>query len=223
MNTKNPLEQLLYPPSIEQIKSKQPTHKYEYGMFISINNHKQISGDILLRLPSYYKTLIHAICDKKIGREDITYTKRRPPQEVIADLVAEKKLIVVAAIHDYHRKNYYGVGSTKNFDYQHSHLYVFGAHHYLPSDPEQLKIKEDWICDKFRRHAKPPRYRSKPIKIDPVGRGIYCFTDAVTPTNLYQYLLTADPNSNKKTLLNYISNNRHNPKIQYPISYLYQK
>ena len=223
MNTKNPLEQLLYPPSLEEVKTRKSTHKYEYGMLISINNHRQLSADILLRLPHYYQTLIHTICGNKIGRTDITATRKRPPQEVIADLVAQKKLIVVAGIHDYHRKNYYDTGSSKNFDYQHSHLYVYGAHHYLPRDPEQLKNKEDLICANFKRHAKPPRYRSQPTQIDPVGRGINCFTDAITPSNLYDYFLTADPKVTKRNLLHYISNNRHNPTLQYPITYLYQK
>lgn len=192
-------------------------------MFISINNHKQTGGDILLRLPYYYQTLVRAICGNKIGRTDITATRKRPSQEVIADLVAQKKLIVVAGIHDYHRKNYYDTGSSKNFDYQHSHLYVYGAHHYLPSDLEQLKSKEDLICANFRRHAKPPRYRSQPTHIDPVGRGIHRFTGEVLPTNLYQHLLTADAKSTKRNVLHYIANNRHNPTLQYPITYLYQK
>ncbi|MAW05640.1 MAG: hypothetical protein CL918_03750 [Deltaproteobacteria bacterium] len=44
MKTLNPLEQLLYTPSLEQTRT-QHNHPYEKGMFISINNHKTDSLD----------------------------------------------------------------------------------------------------------------------------------------------------------------------------------
>ena len=226
MKAQNPLEQLLYPPSAAETQLPKINHYYENGMFISINNHKSDASTLIQQYQRQYQTLIHSICGKKIGRESIKHIKgKTPSQQVIADLVARKKLIVVAGIHDY-RKKYlcktYDKGSTRNYDYQHSHFYVYGAHHYLPEQGAELEETEKKICRNLQRYTNTTNKRYCLIKVTSVGNGIYRHSDSVTPTTLYDYLLTGTPNSVKRTLLSYIASNRHNPSTQYPLSYLYE-
>ncbi len=221
MKIQNPLEQLLYPPTIDQTIKPELIFHYEKGMFISINNNKTDAGKLIQQYPRQYQTLIHAICGRSISRENIRHTQKLPSRELIADLVAEKKLLVVSGIHDYKRQDGRG-GSKRNYDYQHTHFYVYGAHHYLPAKGAELEAAEKKICRNLQRYTNTTNKRYCLIKVAAVGNGIYRHSDGVTPTTLYDYLLTASPEASKRTLLSYIASNRHNPSIQYPISYLYE-
>ncbi len=221
MKNTNPLEQLLYPSAIEQTTKAELNHHYENGMFISINNNKTDVAALIQQYPRQYQTLIHSICGRSISRKNIRHTTRLPSRELIADLVAEKKLLLVSGIHDYRRQDGRG-GSKRNYDYQHTHLYVYGAHHYLPANGAGLEAAEKKIRRNLQRYTNTTNKRYCLIEVAPVGRGIYRYSDSVTPTNLYDYLLTASPEASKRTLLSYIASNRHNSSIQYPISYLYE-
>ena len=222
MRTSNPLELLLYPSTIEQTSKQEQEHPYQNGMFISINNHKTDAGKIIQQFPRQYQTLIHSVCNRKISREDIRVTKNLPPAYKISNLVASKKLIVVGGIHDYKQQDKYGNGSRTNFYHQHTHLYVYGVHHFLPINKELLEDAEKQICQNFQRYTGTSNKRYCLVKVAPVGTGIHRFTDMVTPNNIYEYLLTANPAGQQKSLLHYIANNRHNPSIQYPLHYLYE-
>jgi hypothetical protein len=221
MKNQNPLEQLLYPSTIEQTIKPELNHPYEKGIFISINNNKTDAATLIQQYPRQYQTLIHSICGRSISRENIRHSKKLPSRELIADLVAEKKLLVVSGIHDYKRKDGRG-GSKRNYDYQHTHFYVYGAHHYLPAKGAELEAAEKKICRNLQRYTNTTNKRYCLIKVASVGNGIYRHSDSVTPTTLYDYLLTASPQASKRTLLSYIASNRHNPSIPYPISYLYE-
>ena len=221
MKNLNPLEQLLYPPAIEQTINSELNHPYEKGMFISINNNKTDTAALIQQYPRQYETLIHSICGRSISRGNIRHSRRLPSRELIADLVAEKKLLVVAGIHDYKKQDRRG-GSKRNYDYQHTHFYVYGAHHYLPKEGAELVAAEKKICRNFQRYTNTTNKRYRLVEVASVGNGIYRYSDSVTPTTLYEYLLAASPDASKRTLLSYIANNRHNPSVQYPISYLYE-
>ena len=221
MKIANPLEQLLYPSSIQDTRKPDLQHPYEKGMFISINNHKTDAAGLIQQYPRQYQSIIASICNRKISREQIRHTKKLPSRELVADLVAEKKLLVVAGIHDYKRHDGRG-GSKTNYDYQHTHFYVYGIHHYLPSERAALEKVEKQICRNLQRYTNTTNKKYCLIHITPVGVGAYRFSDRVTPTTLYDYLLTISPEQGKKTLLSYIAKNRHNPDIQYPISYLHE-
>lgn len=47
MKATNPLEQLLYPSTIEQTIKPETIHQYERDMFISINNNKTDSATLI--------------------------------------------------------------------------------------------------------------------------------------------------------------------------------
>jgi len=221
MKTQNPLEKLLYPPSAVETQLPEINHHYEKGMFISIHNHKSDAAPLIQQYPRQYQTLIHSICGRSISRENIRYSRKLPARDLIADLVAEKKLLVVSGIHDYKRQDGRG-GSKRNYDYQHTHFYVYGAHHYLPERGAELEEAEKKICRNLQRYTNTTNKRYCLIKVTSVGNGIYRHSDSITPTTLYDYLLTGTPNSDKRTLLSYIASNRHNPSTQYPLSSLYE-
>lgn len=220
MKTQNPLEKLLYPPSAAETQLPEINHHYEKGMFVSINNHKSDAATLIQQYPRQYQTLIHSICGRSISR-NIRHSRKLPSRDLITDLVKEKKLLVVSGIHDYKRQDGRG-GSKRNYDYQHTHFYVYGTHHYLPERGAELEEAEKKICRNLQRYTNTTNKRYCLIKVTSVGNGIYRHSDSITPTTLYDYLLTGTPNSDKRTLLSYIASNRHNPSTQYPLSFLYE-
>ena len=90
MKPANPLEQLLYPSSIQDTIKPEIEHPYEKGMFISINNHKTDAAGLIQQYPRQYQSIIASICNRKISREQIRHTKKLPSRELVADLVARQ-------------------------------------------------------------------------------------------------------------------------------------
>jgi hypothetical protein len=224
MESSNPLELLLYSPTVEQTKTQSIEHEYERGMFISINNHKLISADLYQGFKERYGSIMYGLLGHNIAPSTIKVCYGRlPKRQIIMDLVAKKKVLVVAGIHDYKPTDQGGRGSRWNYEYQHSHFYVYGAHHYLPKDPAELLDKIDHLERLLQRgsNIKGASYKVNTIK--PVGRGKYLFSDPVTPTTLYDYLQSPLSNPDKQNCINYIAYNANNPNNQYPLTYLYQE
>jgi len=224
MKSSNPLELLLYSTAVEQTKTQLTEHEYERGMFISINNHKLISADLYQGFKEQYRTLMYGLLGHNISPSTIRISYGKlPKRQVIMDLVAKKKVLLVAGIHDYKPTDQGGRGSRWNYEYQHSHFYIYGAHHYLPKDPAELKDKIDHLERLLQRgsNIKGASYKVNTIK--PVGRGKYFFSDPVTPTTLYDYLQSPLNDPQKQNVINYISHNASNPSNQYPLTYLYQE
>lgn len=224
MKSSNPLELLLYSPAVEQTRNQLIEHEYEKGMFISINNHKLISADLYQGFKKQYQSIMFGLTGSNISRETIKVSYGRlPKRQVIMDLVAKKKVLLVAGIHDYKPTDQGGRGSRWNYEYQHSHFYIYGAHHYLPKDPAELKDKIDHLERLLQRgsNIKGASYKVNTIK--PVGRGKYVFSDPVTPTTLYEYLQSPLSSPEKQNCINYIAYNANNPNNHYPLTYLYQE
>lgn len=224
MKSSNPLELLLYSPTVEQTKTQSIEHEYERGMFISINNHKLISADLYQGFKENYRSVMYGLLGCNIRPDSVKVSYGRlPKRQVIMDLVAKKKVLAVAGIHDYKPTDQGGRGSRWNYEYQHSHFYIYGAHHYLPKDPAELLDKIDHLERLLQRgsNIKGASYKVNTIK--PVGRGKYLFSDPVTPTTLYDYLQSPLSNPDKQNCINYIAYNANNPNNQYPLTYLYQE
>jgi hypothetical protein len=218
------LELLLYSSTVEQTKTQSIEHEYERGMFISINNHKLISADLYQGFKERYGSIMYGLLGHNIAPSTIKVCYGRlPKRQIIMDLVAKKKVLLVAGIHDYKPTDQGGRGSRWNYEYQHSHFYIYGAHHYLPKDPAELQDKIDHLERLLQRgsNIKGASYRVNTIK--PVGRGKYLFSDPVTPTTLYDYLQSPLSNPEKQNCINYIAYNANNPSNQYPLTFLYQE
>ena len=219
----NPLEKLLYPPSIEQTKV-QNNHPYERGMFISINNHKTVSGKLFTLFSRQYQTLFLCLTGINISRESIKVSAGRlPSRKTIMDLIHKKRLLMVAGIHDYKPLDQRGRGSRKNYEYQHTHFYVYGTHFYLPEEEKKLRDKEDHLERLLKRYTNTTNLKHRLIKVSPVGTGKYFYSDQVTPSNLYEYIQSPREDPSRKNVINYISNNKNNPSNQYPLTYIYQE
>ncbi len=232
-NDKNALEKLLYPPQRVTIADKkltslsstntQSTTSYENGMLISISNHKTYWEDLVKQYKRQYQTIILSLTGKKISRDDICKTVGIPKRKTISDIVYNKIPIVVAGIHDYHISSEYGKGSYRNYQYQHTHFYVYNTHHYLPTDKKELGVRIRKLEKQLLRYTNSKNGRRDVVRISPVGVGTYCYTDNVKPTDLYDYLMTPKTSPEKSNLINYISFNRHQPELQYPINSIYYR
>ena len=219
----NALELLLYPPTIEQTRT-QHNHPYERGMFISINNHKTDSGKLFTLFSKQYQTLYYGLTGNNISRESIKVSAGKlPSRKTIMDLIYKKRLLLVAGIHDYKPLDKRGRGSRNNYEYQHTHFYVYGTHFYLPEEEKQLRDKEDHLARLLQRNTNTTNQRHRLIKVSPVGTGKYFYNDQVTPSNLYEYLQSPRVDPSRKNVINYISNNKNNPSNQYPLTYIYHE
>ena len=223
MKTLNPLEQLLYTPTLEQTKT-QYNHPYERGMFISINNHRTNSGKLFTLFSKQYQTLFYGLTGINISRNSIKVSAGRlPHRKIIMDLISKKRLLLVAGIHDYKPLDKRGRGSRRNYEYQHTHFYAYGTHFYLPEEERALRDKEDHLARLLQRNTNTTNQRHRIVKVSPVGTGKYLYTDQVTPSNLYEYLQSPREDPSRKNVINYISNNKNNPSNQYPLTYIYQE
>tara|TARA_B100000073_G_C23736271_1_gene572263 strand:+ start:303 stop:977 length:675 start_codon:yes stop_codon:yes gene_type:complete len=223
MKTINALESLLYPSTAENTRT-QVNHPYSKGMFISINNHKCTSGDLFSLYAKQYQTLVYGLTRENISRECIKVSAGRlPRRDVVMDLVNKKYLLVVAGIHDYKPLDKRGRGSRRNYEYQHTHFYVYGSHHYLPSNESALRDKEDHLARLLQRNTNTTNQKHRLIKILPVGTGKYLYSDRVTPTSLYEYLQSPTTDPSRQNVINYIARNKNNPTVQYPLTYIYQE
>ena len=137
------------------------------------------------------------------------------------DVIAKKNLLKVAGIHNYDQfNNKTFSGSYAHYGYQHLHLYVYGAHHYL--DPKNPNIKLNYLKSNYLNRYLGKEWSkrdTKDIDIRPVGIGKYLYTEAITPTSLYDYLMTPYEEPLKECCINYIADSQ---KQQYPLSYLYR-
>ena len=89
----NLLEELLYQSSPSNISRK----KYDRGLFVSINNHKQGNDDLYASIKKQYQSLMYALTGKNISRDAIRVTDKLPQQKVILDCLAEKNVFAAAA------------------------------------------------------------------------------------------------------------------------------
>ena len=107
--------------------------RFDRGMFISINNHKQGNDDLYGSLKKQYQSLIYALTGSNPSRDQIKVTDKLPAQRTILQLMAKKRVVVAAALHTYDAYNQKtGRGSRYNFGgYNHLHFYAFGLHHLM--------------------------------------------------------------------------------------------
>jgi hypothetical protein len=223
MKVINALELLLYPSTVEETKT-QYSHPYEKGMFVSINNHKCDSGMLFTLYPKQYQTIVYGLTGTNISRESIKVSAGRlPSRKTIMDLISKKRMLLVAGIHDYKPLDKRGRGSRTNYEYQHTHFYVYGTHLYLPEEKHELQNKEDHLARLLQRNTNTTNQRHRLIKISPVGTGKYFYNDQVSATSLYDYLQSPSLYPSKKNVINYIANNKNNPTNQYPLTYIYQE
>ncbi len=219
----NKLEELLYSADDISKNTINITHPYERGMLISISNYSTYWEDIRRNYKKQYQSIIKVLTGKKISRDDIHQTDKLPKRQTISNLIYYKLPIVVGAIHDNKQDDVYGGTSSRYKQYQHSHFYIYNTHHYLPDKLNELNNKLSKLKSYLLRYTNSKYGKKGTVHISPVGTGKYSYNDVITPTNLYEYLSLPETEPTKPSVINYIKENRHNPLVNYPLTFIYYR
>jgi len=220
-DTKNALEQLLGIPSIGNVKR----NRFDRGLFVSINNHKQGSDDLYATIKKQYQSLVYALTGKNISRDEIKVTDKLPQQQVLLDCLAAKKVFVAAALHSYNAYDVRtGRGSRYNFGgYSHLHFYAYGVEQHMHQHTGGCDAAVDHIRKCLFRHNNfASATNQKNIVIKEVGAGKYQYDDVVSPTTLHQYLSLPRTNPAKQCVINYMAGTLDGYATN-PIIYVYQR
>ena len=198
--------------------------RFDRGMFISINNHKQGNDDLYGSLKKQYQSLLYALTGCNTSRDQIKVTDKLPAQKTILQVLAKKRVVVAAAFHSYdayNQKN--GRGSKYNFfGYNHLHFYAFGLHHLMKAHDGGVDGAVEHIKHCLYRHNRfANATQSNNIDIREVGVGKYQYNDVVTPTTLLDYLSLPRTNPAKDCVINYMAGTANN-EVTNPILYVYQ-
>ncbi len=219
--TNNGLEALLYADAPSQIPK---VERYERGMFISINNHKQGNDDLYGTIKKQYQSLLYALTGDNVSRDAIRVTDKLPTQNTILHLMAKQRVVVAAAFHSYNAYNQMsGRGSSYNYGgYNHLHLYAYGLHHQMQrhNGGVDAAVKHIKGC-LFRHNRFADAKNKKNIDIREVGVGKYLYNDVVSPTTLLEYLSLPRSNPAKECVINYMAGTLDNGGVN-PILYVYQ-
>ena len=193
-------------------------------MLISISNNQLHHNEIVKEFKELYISFLVALTGKKISKWDVRqmqggWQKDRvkiPTSENLLSLVNNKTPVMLCGIHNYKKDDI----KSRGKEYCHSHFYVYNAHHYLPTNPAELRDIEDKIERHLTRYTNLRKRLQGTIRITPVAYSKK-YTDKVSPLTLHDYLLSPITNPHEDNLINYIANNRHLPSIQYPLSFIY--
>lgn len=190
------------------------------GMFITIRNRNCSYSTIVSEFKELYISLILALTDNKVRKNDVKQEEGKwkgeritlPSRQKLLSILNNKTPILIGGVHNYAKDD----PRSKGLEYSHSHFYAYNLHHYIPSNPRLMMDMRQHIMKKLSRYAKtnrPKKYHNL-IDITPVD-------DYVIHTELYDYLRSFITHPEKKSIINYISNNKHLPSIQYPLSLIY--
>lgn len=223
----NILEKMLYEGlDVSSTALPDNQHRCSRGLFLSISNHKQGTDTLYQSLKKQYKSIVYALTGENISMDCIkSFSGAVPSRRRIMDLVAAKKIIMVAGIHHYNRfDNRTARGSRANFDYQHLHFYLYGCHHYICDDEKSIADALDYLPRVLCRHNNfVSGAKSKRIDVKVVGAGKYVFNDVVNASCLYDYLALPTTEPSKQCVINYIADTIAYDGNKYPLTFIYQE
>ena len=220
----NPIKEW-YETNTQTLQSNNVKGKYEKGMLISISNNHLYHNELVKDFKELYISFLIALTGKKISKWDVRQLQggwegdrvKLPTREGLLKLIANKTPVMLCGVHNYKKDDIRSRGK----EYCHSHFYVYNADCYLPTNPVELRDKEDKIERHLGRYTNLRKRVQGIIRITPVGTGVYQYTDKVSPTTLYEYLQSPITSPQENNVINYIANNRHLPQVQYPLTFIY--
>ena len=206
--------------------------KYERGMMITIRNNNWHYEDIHPLFRRLYVSVIKAIkgADYDFSKWNVTQLKGEhrgdrialPSRNEILRLCAEEIPIMLCGVHNYRLDDI----RSKGKEFCHSHFYIYNIHQHLPTTPIELAQVENQIENNLLRYSNMKNIKKRVqgvVKLTEIGIGKYQYSDAVTPLKLYDYLKSPDRMTQFENVINYIANNRHNKKLQFPLFTIYSK
>ena len=220
----NPIKEW-YETNTQTLQSNNVKGKYEKGMLISISNNHLYHNELVKDFKELYISLLVALTGKKITKWDVRQMQggwerdrvKLPTREGLLRLISNKTPVMLCGVHNYKKDDIRSRGK----EYCHSHFYIYNADCYLPTNPVELRDKEDKIERHLARYTNLRKRVQGIIRITPVGTGVYQYTDNVSPTTLYEYLQSPITSPQENNVINYIANNRHLPQVQYPLTFIY--
>ena len=220
----NPIKEW-YEINTKSLQSTNDKGKYKKGMLISISNNHLYHNELVKDFKELYISLLVALTGKKITKWDVRQMQggwerdrvKLPTREGLLKLIANKTPVMLCGVHNYKKDDIRSRGK----EYCHSHFYIYNADCYLPTNPVELRDKEDKIERHLGRYTNLRKRVQGIIRITPVGTGVYQYTDKVSPTTLYEYLQSPITSPQENNVINYIANNRHLPQVQYPLTFIY--
>lgn len=201
----NALEKQLYGGALVTPQERQ---RFDRGMFISINNHKQATDVLVGSLKKQYQSILYALTNENISRDAIKVTGNLPKQEVLLDVIAAKRIVIAAVIHSYDAyNNRTGRGSFCNYGgYNHLHFFVFGVDGLLKEHSGGVDAGVEHLRRVLCRQNKFAKIADNDnIDIREVGVGKYQNNDVISPTTLHQYLSLPQSNPSKECTINYMA------------------
>ena len=194
--------------------TKANINPYIRGMFISISNHKKNHYDIEKTFRKQYQSVLKAV-GIKVGGDDIHKQKGLPIRATINGLIEKGIPIAIAGIHDYENED-----KDDGITYQHTHLLIYNIHHFLPNDKKQLANCIKRVRATLGRYV-GKKFRRDGVDVRPVGTYKHYTNEQFDDDSFYDYLHNPSNSPNQDCLINYIKKNRHNPDVNYPLTYLY--
>ena len=194
--------------------TKASINPYIRGMFISISNHKKSHYDIEKTFRKQYKSVLKAV-GIKVGGDDIHKQKGLPIRATINGLIEKGIPIAIAGIHDYENED-----KDDGITYQHTHLLIYNIHHFLPNDKKKLASCIKRVRATLGRYV-GKKFRRDGVDVRPVGTYKHYTNEQFDDDSFYDYLHNPSNSPNRDCLINYITKNRHNPDVLYPLTYLY--
>ena len=77
---------------VKELPRSSDRERFDRGMFISINNHKQGNDDLYGSLKKQYQSLLYALTGSNTSRDQIKVTGKLPAQRTILQLMAKREL-----------------------------------------------------------------------------------------------------------------------------------
>ena len=222
----NPIQDWYESNSVSR-RSSEKVRKYENGMLISISNNGCYYETLFKTFKETYISIVKALKgqDYNISKWDVRQLKgdwdgdriKLPSREELLRVCANETPILICGVHNYKKDDI----RSKGKEYSHSHLYLYNIHYHLPSTPIELRNMEGKIEAHLQRYTNIRKRVQGVIRITEVGVGKHHYTDNISPLELYDYLHSPISRPHQENIINYISNNRHLPSIQYPLTTVY--
>ncbi len=194
--------------------TKANINPYIRGMFISISNHKKNHHDIEKNFRKQYQSVLKAL-GIKVGRDDIRNQKGLPSRATINGLIDKGIPIAIAGIHDYENED-----KDDGITYQHTHLLFYNIHQFLPNNNKQLASCITRVRGTLGRYI-GKKFKRDGVDVRPVGTYKHYTNEQFDDDSFYDYLHNPFNSPNRDCLINYIKKNRHNPDVNYRLTYLY--
>ena len=188
-------------------------HSYEKGMFISLSNSKMYYYQLQKTFKQQYQSVLRSV-GIKVGKGSIQQTNRMPAKDKFKSLIQKGYPIAIACIHDNPD------AETDGKHYQHCHLWVYNISHFLPSDPENLRDSIGKVRGYVSRYI-GNKHKRRGVHIEPVGHYKHYPEQDLLDHDFHDYLRNLLNSPRRDCLFNYMRHNKHNPDVNYDLTFLY--